>query len=65
MKFKLIKISAPGWEKEFKNRSSARDELFKYICSHCQKDEKITANSKIEDMLGTGCGYEFDFEEVK
>ena len=65
MKFVLIKMSAPGWEKKFKTRSEARDELYKHICSQCTTEEGITKNSKIEDMLATACGCEFDFEEQK
>lgn len=65
MKFKLVKMSGPGWEKKFSTRSAARDELFKYICTQCSTEEGITANSKIEAMLATACGCEFDFEEQK
>ena len=65
MKFTLVKMSAPGWEKKFNTRSAARDELYKYICSQCCTEEGITANSKIEEMLGTACGCEFDLEESK
>ena len=65
MKFVLIKMSGPGWEKKFKTRSEARDELYKHICSQCTTEEGITKNSQIEHMWGPACGCEFDFEEKK
>lgn len=61
-KFKLIKMSAPGWEKEFTNEKKLKRELFNHICTMCCADEDITMNSSIGDMLSTPCGCEYDVE---
>lgn len=61
----LIKLSSPGWEKTLHSESAARDELYKHICEQCRIEEGITKQSKIDDMLGTACGYEFDYEVNK
>lgn len=59
----LIKLSAPGWEKQFTSDSEAQPELYKYICFQCRCEEGITEISDIDDMLGTACGAEFMVED--
>lgn len=68
MKYKLFKLSEPGWELEFDSLQEAGDKLLKHICSDCS-DEAIGSytcfNDKlIYDLLCTACGCEFDLEEV-
>ena len=36
----LIKMSGPGWEKEFESETELKAELYKHICSHCCKGSK-------------------------
>lgn len=62
-KYTLIKISAPGWTKEFSSRVSLKEELYQHICSQCCTEDGITPTSSISDMLGTACGCEFDVED--
>lgn len=73
---KLFKMSAPGWEKEFKTKEEVRTELFKHICGICQEGDKaynnegeliyesspVNAESTIDEMLCSACGCEFDVE---
>ena len=74
--FRLTKLSEPGWERDFFTEDGARKELFKRICSMCQrgdefvsddgevlhKDAPVDKNSSIYDLLATPCGCEYDFE---
>jgi hypothetical protein len=67
MKIVLIKMSAPGWEKEFDNEYDLRQELYSCICSMCRNGDEITdlvieVNSPIDDMLCTPCGCEYHVE---
>lgn len=74
MKIRLIKISAPGWEKDFDSEEEARDELYNYVCHMCRQGDEmveygwdpnpIDEKSSLEDMLSTPCGCEFDVEEI-
>lgn len=77
--FRLIKISAPGWEKEFNTEDETRNELFKHVCGICQAGDKaynhegeliyesspVDENSSVEDLLCTACGCEFDVEMME
>jgi hypothetical protein len=65
MAFILTKMSVPGWEKEFNTEEETRDELFRYICNECRKDDEINSTSDIGLMLGTACGCEFWYEGVR
>ncbi len=71
----LIKLSSPGWEKEFQNEEDAREELYSHICGICRKgdvakdletneviweSEPVDNNSTINDLLCTPCGCDFD-----
>ena len=38
---KLIKLSAPGWEKEFDTEEELKAELFSHICGACCEGEII------------------------
>ena len=60
---KLIKLSSPGWEKDFDNKVELQAELFKYICFQCQCEEGLTEISDIGDLLASACGCEFMMEE--
>ena len=72
---KLIKLSAPGWEKEFDTEEEVKAELYSHICNLCRKGEiaetdegefvlwdPVDENSSVGDMLWTACGCEFDVE---
>ena len=59
-KYILTKCSFSGWQKVFGSELDAREELRKHICYSCVEDYSPIS---IEDMLGTNCGYEFDYEE--
>lgn len=69
----LIKISDPGWEKQFPNEIELLAELKKHICGRCYAGEnydddnspKIDPdNCTIEELLCTPCGCEFDVQDV-
>lgn len=62
-KYTLIKMSAPGWTKEYSSRVSLKEELYQHICSQCRAEEGITPTSSIGDMLGTACGCEYMVED--
>ena len=62
--FKLIKMSAPGWEKTFNTETEARNELYKWICNLCKEDDGIRVNSSLDELLYTACGCEFWYEQV-
>ena len=62
-KYTLIKMSAPGWSKDYSSRGPLKEELFKHICNQCRTEEGIKESSSIDEMLGTACGCEFDVEE--
>lgn len=60
---RLIKLSAPGWEKEFETEDEARKELYNYICRDCREGDGVDENSEIAHMLWTACGAEFMTED--
>lgn len=60
---RLIKMSAPGWEKEFETEEEARKELYNHICSLCIEGDGVTEDSTIDHMLWTACGAEYFFED--
>lgn len=76
MKLTLIKLSAPGWEKEFDTKDELRKELYSHICQTCRdgdkaydsdgnlvyEDEPVHERSSIGEMLFSPCGCEFDVE---
>lgn len=71
---KLIKCSAPGWEKEFDTEEELVAELQNYVCHGCMvgydmivgddgeleevPTEPIDINS-VDELLSTPCGCEF------
>lgn len=67
----LIKISDPGWEKEFSTYEDVRIELLKHICNNCINEmggyvsegrvfEEIKPSiNLVEDLLATSCGLEY------
>ena len=68
---KLIKVSAPGWEKDFNSEQELKEELFAHICSTCRSgfecpeysEDPVTINSELGDLLYTACGCEFMVEK--
>ena len=67
MKYKLFKMSAPGWTLEFDTRKEVEYKLLRHICSECKEemlDEIIQGGDPVDEALGTPCGCEFDVEEV-
>ena len=60
---KLIKLSDPGWERDFgEDHVGLQQTLYSHICNQCRCEDGITEISPIEDMLWTACGSEFDIE---
>jgi hypothetical protein len=58
----LIKLSHPGWEKKFDDRTEMQQQLYMHICEQCRAEEGITEISDTEQMLSTACGCEFMIE---
>lgn len=63
MRYKLIKASSPGWEKDFATKEEATEELRKYICYECMDDLFEEYSYNLADLLSTSCGCEFWVEE--
>lgn len=63
-KFTLIKMSAPGWDKEYDSEQDCRDELAKWVCRSCIDDECDGREGDLYELLGTSCGAEFFLEET-
>lgn len=63
-RFMLTKLSSPGWDKEFDDEESLRNELVKYICNMCMEEDELFFNSSVNDLLATACGCEFWVEEI-
>ena len=67
MKYKLYKVSAPGWIKEFNTEEERRAEMYDHICSSCREGDPdsdwdvlpVTADSSLDVMLSTSCGCEY------
>ena len=62
MPWRVTKISMPGWEHDFNMRSNAVTVLKSNICQEC-----LNSLSNADDpwlLLGTGCGREYNFEEI-
>jgi len=72
----LIKVSDPGWEKEFQTEHDLKEELYTHLCAQCKEgykeefgaelfyeQERISMDSSLGEMLSTGCGCEFYVEE--
>lgn len=70
-KITLIKVSWPGWEKEFDTVAELKTELWSHICGMCRAGEDcdpeeyppLTKDSLLVDIWATGCGCEFDFDD--
>ena len=73
---KLIKLSSPGWEKDFDSETELKAELYSHICDMCRPGEiykddgeeyviwdPVDGNSSIGDMLSTACGCEYMVED--
>jgi hypothetical protein len=66
--FKLIKCSAPGWEKEFQTSEEMKAALYSHICGLCRDGaessycDPVHEGSSFGELLSTGCGCEFDVE---
>jgi hypothetical protein len=72
----LVKLSSPGWDKEFPDLPSAVTELREHVCSDClagNPDEGGPALDREEDgrkvecrdammLLATACGCRFTLE---
>ena len=61
MSFELIKLSSPGWVKQFNTKDEVKAELLEYICEGCLAGG-VDENSSIGELLWTACGCEFDVE---
>ena len=75
---KLIKLSSPGWEKEFATQKELVKELRQHICQSCMdgtdyfimadgdyREDRIREPADPNDMdslLNTSCGCEFMVE---
>lgn len=65
---KLIKMSVPGWDKEFDDIDELRKELLSYICKMCLEGDTefeikpLSKDASIDELLATACGCEFDVE---
>ena len=65
MKYKLFKMSEPGWTLEFDTRKEVEYKLFTCLCSECKEeaiDEIKEGHDVVEAILSTACGCEFDLE---
>ena len=62
-KFTLIKMSAPGWERDFSDKFELQARLYSHICEQCRGEEGLTEISDVEHMLASACGCEFDVEK--
>lgn len=74
----LIKLSMPGWEKEFETDDDLKKELYSHICNMCRTGEKIYDEdgeliwhsdpvdelSSIDELLCTPCGCEYETENL-
>lgn len=63
MKFSLLKLSDPGWIKEYDNTLELKAELYTHICKDCCDVDGISETSAIGNMLATSCGCEYDWEQ--
>lgn len=65
MIFRLDKMSGSGWDKpkEFETKEELRQELLLHICGLCTEDFGSWTPT-VEDLMGTACGCEYDYEEV-
>lgn len=67
----LIKLSAPGWEKQYTNEAELKAELYSHICNLCRRGDEcpefpqdpVNENSTVDEMLSTPCGCEYMVEE--
>lgn len=73
---KLVKLSGPGWTKEFAQEADLKAELYKHICTMCRDgstevfesgvvwtEPACSADASLTDMLATSCGCEFTVED--
>jgi hypothetical protein len=64
----LIKLSSPGWEKNFETVAEFKAELYKHICGMCRRGAEeyglpINERSLLVDMWDTACSCEYTFED--
>jgi hypothetical protein len=52
MKVTLVKLSSPGWSKEFWSRKAAAEKLRGCVCVNCRKVD-------LNALLGTACGADY------
>lgn len=60
----LIKLSSPGFEYTG-SEDAVREKLYSHICIQCRREDNITENSDVGDMLATPCGCEFMIEDTE
>lgn len=53
-KYKLMKISAPGWEEDFEDMSQVLAMLLPCICSMCMINDYNTMRAALEDSFSAG-----------
>jgi hypothetical protein len=59
-----MKVSYPGWKKDFNTEKEVANELSKYVCKSCRtRTEKLSSNPSVSDLLSTACGCVFDVED--
>lgn len=71
--FNLIKLSAPGWEKNYTSEYDCRLELYSHICNICRAgdpdiefpQDPVNENSTMDEMLSTPCGCEYMVEGLE
>lgn len=56
--YKLIKMSAPGWERTYTTEQDVKEALEKHVCQSCLDDD----GTDLESMLASSCGCEFWLE---
>ena len=60
---RLIKLSEPGWIREFESEEDLKAELYKCICVMCREGDGVTEDSTIDWMLWTACGCEYTVDD--
>lgn len=64
-KYKLFKLSDPGWELELESLQEVECILHSCLCHECKEETmNIEGQKAVDTMLSTPCGLEFDLEEV-
>lgn len=60
---RLIKMSDPGWIKEFETEDEVRRELYNHLCSMCIEGDGVTEETTLDHMLWTACGCEYTVDD--